>query len=167
MFPWLVLVFLLQSLSLVLSLHELVMLIDLQNDYINPHDCARKVNALALPQLGLLAASAGVCVLSGRWISALLYLAALALLESNRAGAHVDVTEVMRTLATKRKQRLWLVALHAALLVFCIASLIHHALSDMAAADAAPGSRLPRVKVATGSVRPNHERRPAGRLAVF
>lgn len=157
-FAWLVLAFLLQSLALILSLHELVLLVDLANDHLNPYDAVLRVNALGLPKLGLLAASCLVFLLAGRWLSALFYLCVLASVARSRAAALLDVTEVMRTLPAKRRQRIYYAVLQTALLVFCIASLIHHALGGMATADAAPTPRSRGVASNVGSVRPDYER---------
>ena len=49
-FHWLVLTFSLQAAMLVTALHELVLLGDLQSDFINPHDCAKRVNRLLVTQ---------------------------------------------------------------------------------------------------------------------
>jgi len=72
-FHWLVLTFSLQAAMLVTALHELVLLGDLQSDFINPHECARKMNQMALPQLVLLALVAVLFLFSGRWVYALVY----------------------------------------------------------------------------------------------
>ena len=73
MFPPLVLAFCLQAVLLVVSLNELVLLTDLQNDHLNPHECARRVNRTAKPRLALLAAEVLVCLLSFRWFMVLIY----------------------------------------------------------------------------------------------
>ena len=66
----------------------------------------------------------------------------------------IDVTEVIKTLPEKRRQRYAQLAMHGALLVLSIYTLIAHALWGAVAVAAPP--RRERVK--TGSVHSAHER---------
>jgi hypothetical protein len=73
MFPILVLTFGLQAALVVLALYAVVLLGDLERDFINPHDCSRKLNRLVLPQLVLLGLETLAFFFLGRWLVAAVY----------------------------------------------------------------------------------------------
>ncbi len=149
--------FALQALLVVLSLFSLVTLSDLENDFLNPIDCAARLNLLVKPELALLAAQTAWFLLHGRWYLTLLYgthehrartfvtaaltprhLAAAVLAYHARCYARgealVDATEVIRTLAAEKRARLARLGVHVALFVLVIYGLIGHALMHAASA---------------------------------
>ena len=95
------------------ALVGMVTLADLENDFVNPHDCARRANAAAAAEVGAHAARGQRA--AGRWIVLLLQAAALGIVLRDapraatrdragmRAALAVDPTDVFATLQRKRR----------------------------------------------------------------
>ncbi|XP_010263191.1 PREDICTED: protein cornichon homolog 4-like [Nelumbo nucifera] len=87
---------------------QLMCLADLEFDYINPYDSARRINSVVLPEFGTLGALCFLFLISGHWFMFILclpYLYYNARMYMRRQHL-VDVTEIFNMLNWEKKQRL-------------------------------------------------------------
>ena len=122
------------------------MLSDLQNDLVNPHDCARKLNQLQVrltqpalqrrveaarshfcthvqtPERVLLGLQALTYAVAGRWLMMLVSAAQLAYLlhkaHLGRSGFHA--ADMISVLPQEKRSRIWRLALCGALLILIV-----------------------------------------------
>ncbi|XP_020527457.1 protein cornichon homolog 4 isoform X2 [Amborella trichopoda] len=108
LFLWLLAFFLLIAL-LGLMVYQLMCLVDLEFDYINPYDSASQINRVILPEFiiqGILSLS---FLLSGHWVMFLIcspylyYSVRLYMLKQHL----IDVTEIFNLLKREKKRRLF------------------------------------------------------------
>ena len=144
---WLVL-FALEAAAVGGALVGMVTLADLENDFVNPHDCARRANAAAAAEVGAHAAAGAAALLSGRWIVVLLQAAALGIVLRDalarghgataagvRAALAVDPTDVFATLQEEKTRRAVRLSAHMAIFVVVTVRLVQAALSTLVALD--------------------------------
>eukprot|EP00270_Netrium_digitus_P013939 TRINITY_DN4693_c0_g1_i1.p1 TRINITY_DN4693_c0_g1~~TRINITY_DN4693_c0_g1_i1.p1 ORF type:complete len:145 (+),score=33.63 TRINITY_DN4693_c0_g1_i1:279-713(+) len=109
--PWVFLLWLLSfflvAALLGIDMYTLICLSDLENDFVNPHDCASRMNMFALPELGLHTFLAALHLLSGRFLMVLINLPLL-IFHFHRflCNEHLmDVTEIFNQLPPEKKVR--------------------------------------------------------------
>ncbi|PSC73122.1 cornichon-like protein 1 [Micractinium conductrix] len=102
---WLV-AFLLQSALLGCCMYQLIQLSDLEADFLNPHDAARNINRVVLPEYGAQAALTVLLLGTGRWFYGGVHAVLLAYHARQylRRQHLADVTEIFRQVG-ERKQR--------------------------------------------------------------
>ncbi|XP_010277372.1 PREDICTED: protein cornichon homolog 4 [Nelumbo nucifera] len=89
-------------------IYQLICLADLEFDYINPYDSARRINSVVFPEFGTQGALCTLFLISGHWFMFLLclpYLYYNVRMYSRRQHL-VDVTEIFNMLNWEKKQRL-------------------------------------------------------------
>mmetsp|Transcript_20500 Transcript_20500/g.57750 ORF Transcript_20500/g.57750 Transcript_20500/m.57750 type:complete len:139 (+) Transcript_20500:106-522(+) len=104
---WMVILVLISAL-IFFSVHLLVNIIDLENDFLNPIDMCNAVNMLVLPEYVCLGLMVVVLALGGYWIETLAYLPLLGyninLVVKNKHK--LDPTVIYQVMARKRKHTL-------------------------------------------------------------
>jgi len=118
--------FLLQGAVLACLMHALVCLSDLENDFVNPHDSCKRVNAIVRYEVAAQAALLGFYLLAGFWLLALLQLP-ITLFHARcyyRRELMMDVTEAFRELPREKRQRLVKLGYYLLCLLFVILRLV-------------------------------------------
>ena len=125
---------------------QILVLSDLQNDLVNPHDCARKLNQLQVrlrsrlpqrrvqasrsllrahiqtPERVLLGLQALTYAVAGRWLMMLVSAAQLAYLlhKAQRGGSSLHAADMISALPQEKRARIWRLALCGALLILIV-----------------------------------------------
>ncbi|GMI98333.1 hypothetical protein like AT1G12390 [Hibiscus trionum] len=104
---WLVTFFFLISLLAIIC-YQLICLIDLEIDHVNPYDSAVRINKVVMPEFIIQALFCLVCLITGHYLLGFLSLPYLYCnLSVYRRRKHlVDVTEIFNQLKWEKKQRL-------------------------------------------------------------
>jgi len=91
---------------LFLSVYVVIMLTDLECDYINPIDCCNNLNVFIMPEIFAQAFLVGYFVLSGCWLAMFINLPLLIFHINKIAGNHhmLDATEIFRTLPNHKTE---------------------------------------------------------------
>jgi hypothetical protein len=160
-----------QAVLVTLQLYGLVVVSDLSSDSINSYDAAENLNALVKPEVAILLVQALWLGANGRFLltlccgaSARARAASSVLTSLQPPGAllsfklrrirhneaEISVTDIVQKLSEKRSRLCAGLAVHTVLFLACISLLFMEAL------ELVPDTRKQRV--ATGSVRPDHER---------
>ncbi|XP_020959414.1 protein cornichon homolog 1 [Arachis ipaensis] len=123
---WLLICFLLNIAFFASFFYQVLILSDLEDDYMNPFDASSRVNYFVVPEFigqGLLCA---LCLLTGHWIMFLLTLP-LACYHANlfmKRQHLLDVTEVFRVLKAEKKFRIVKLAFYLSVLIITIFRLV-------------------------------------------
>ncbi|KAI9079868.1 hypothetical protein K1719_038114 [Acacia pycnantha] len=105
-FLWLLTFFLLLALLCLLG-YQLILLVDLEFDYINPYDSASRINWVVLPEFIVQGVLCFILLVTGNWVMFLLslpYLYYNVKLYMTRQHL-VDVTEIYNQLRWEKKKR--------------------------------------------------------------
>ncbi|KAK4269730.1 hypothetical protein QN277_022848 [Acacia crassicarpa] len=105
-FLWLLTFFLLLALLCLLG-YQLILLVDLEFDYINPYDSASRINWVVLPEFIVQGVLCFIYLVTGNWVMFLLslpYLYYNVKLYMTRQHL-VDVTEIYNQLKWEKKKR--------------------------------------------------------------
>ncbi|WOL13050.1 hypothetical protein Cni_G21819 [Canna indica] len=107
-FVWLTAFFVLVVL-IVLVIHQLMSLADLEFDYINPYDSASRINNVIYPEFALQGLLCLLFLLSGNW---LMFLLCIPYLYYNvtlyqRKQHLIDVTEIFNQLSREKTRRIF------------------------------------------------------------
>ncbi|KAK4803124.1 hypothetical protein SAY86_001327 [Trapa natans] len=107
LFSWLFCFFLLCVVLCLLG-YQLICLADLETDYINPYDTAKRINAVVLPEFVSQGALCLLYLLTGQWV---IFFVSLPYLCCNirsyrRRGYLVDITEIYKDLPKEKARRL-------------------------------------------------------------
>eukprot|EP00850_Spirogloea_muscicola_P015876 SM000125S26081 [mRNA] locus=s125:283292:284582:+ [translate_table: standard] len=107
-------------------MYMLICLSDLENDFINPHDSASRINLLVAPEAALHAGLSVLHLVTGRWIFALLNAPLVAYHARlwQRREHLVDVTEIFVQLPAAKKMRLLKLFFYLLLFVISIYKLV-------------------------------------------
>ncbi|XP_024019048.1 protein cornichon homolog 4 [Morus notabilis] len=106
LWTWLLSFFFILALLLILGF-QLVCLVDLEYDYINPYDSASRINRVVLPEFITQAVLCFVLLVTGHWVAFLLSLPYLYYnVRQYMQGKHlVDVTEIYSQLNQEKNKR--------------------------------------------------------------
>ena len=112
--------FLIEAALLGIIMYTLICLADLENDFINPHDSANRINKFVGPEYVLQAIHFLFFLLAGKWSLVLVSLPVVGWLARSylKGEALVDVTEIFNNLSMEKKIRLTKLFFH--LLMFII-----------------------------------------------
>ncbi|XP_054781473.1 protein cornichon homolog 4-like [Prosopis cineraria] len=105
-FLWLLTFFLILALLCLLG-YQLILLVDLEFDYINPYDSASRINWVVLPEFIVQGVLCFILLVTGNWLMFLLslpYLYYNVTLYMTRQHL-VDVTEIYNQLKWEKKKR--------------------------------------------------------------
>ncbi|CAI9093680.1 OLC1v1029238C1 [Oldenlandia corymbosa var. corymbosa] len=130
-FLWL-LFFLILICLVAMVIYQLVCLSDLELDYINPYDSARRINMVILPEFITQAVLGILFLLTGHWFMALLsipYAYYNFRLYAQREHL-IDVTEIFNLLDREKQRRIFKLGYIALLIVTNLFWLIYTALED-------------------------------------
>ena len=119
-----------------MNMYMLVCLTDLQNDFMNPHDTANRINKLVVPEVLFHAVVMLVLVMMRRWGLVLVNvpMVLFSFRMYSRKEIYVDVTEIFNVLDREKKRRGWKVGFFS--VVFLIATyrlveeVVHTMMSD-------------------------------------
>ncbi|KAJ4954069.1 hypothetical protein NE237_030901 [Protea cynaroides] len=115
-----------------LIVYQLMCLADLEFDYINPYDSARRINSVIFPEFVTQGVLSFLFLVTGHWIMFLLcvpYLCYNVRMYMHRQYL-VDVTEIFNMLNWEKKQRLVKLAYLVIFLFLTIFWLIYSVLED-------------------------------------
>eukprot|EP00959_Pyramimonas_sp_CCMP1952_P336251 7041027-Pyramimonas_sp.AAC.2 len=131
---WL-LCFLLEGALLGIIMYTLICLADLENDFINPHDSANRINKFVTPEYVLQAAHFLLILLGGKWfLAAISFPVVLWLLRAYFKGqALVDVTEIFNDLPNEKKVRLTKLFCHLVMFIIIIYRVVEASVSVLMA----------------------------------
>ncbi|XP_019432952.1 PREDICTED: protein cornichon homolog 3-like [Lupinus angustifolius] len=106
--------------------YQIILLVDLEFDYINPYDSTSRVNQVVLPEFIIQGIFCLTNLIAGRWF---IFLVALPGLYYNvrlyiRRDHLADVTEIYNKLSWEKKKRLFKVAHLVLLFMLSILSLV-------------------------------------------
>ncbi|BDA44050.1 probable protein cornichon homolog 4 [Coccomyxa sp. Obi] len=89
-------------------MYGLIILSDLENDFINPHDSSASLNTWVMPEYIAQAALTALLLFSGKWLSGLVMLLLVAwnVRTYLRDEHKVDVTEVFRQIPREKNIRI-------------------------------------------------------------
>ncbi|KAL5539905.1 hypothetical protein UlMin_045083 [Ulmus minor] len=118
---WLLSFFFILALLLILGF-QLVCLMDLEYDYINPYDSAARINRVVLPEFITQGAFCVFLLLTGHWVMLFLSLPYLYYnVRRYMQGDHlVDVTEIYNQLNQEKKNRYYKMTYLVILFVFSL-----------------------------------------------
>lgn len=128
--PWLLLfwlvTFLLQCALLGCCMYQLIQLSDLECDFINPHDAARNINWIVLPEYACQAAITALLLLTGRWAYGALHLLLLGyhVQQYLRRQHLADVTEIFRQVGPRKKREIGKLVFYLVTFIIAIYKLI-------------------------------------------
>lgn len=127
-FAWL-LAFFLQAALLGLTMYGLIVISDLESDYVNPHDSSSTLNKLWKPEYLLEGALTILLWVSRYWLQGLIHLPLVAwnLRTFLRDHQTVDVTEIFRQIHWEKKVRIVKLIMYLCLFVFVIYRLVESA----------------------------------------
>ncbi|KAL5571962.1 hypothetical protein UlMin_021559 [Ulmus minor] len=122
---WLLSFFFILALLLILGF-QLVCLMDLEYDYINPYDSAARINIVVLPEFITQGAFCVFLLLTGHWVMLFLSLPYLYYnVRRYMQGDHlVDVTEIFNQLNQEKKNRYYKMTYLVILFVFSLVWLL-------------------------------------------
>ncbi|KAK7285540.1 hypothetical protein RJT34_20314 [Clitoria ternatea] len=126
LFFWLLISFPFNLTFLALTFYQVLMLSDLEADFINPYDASSRINRFVMPEFiaqGLLCA---LCLFTGHWIMFLVTLPVTCyhvMLYVKRKHL-IDVTEVFRELNAEKKFRIAKLAFYLTMLIITIFRLV-------------------------------------------
>ncbi|XP_042510301.1 protein cornichon homolog 4-like [Macadamia integrifolia] len=130
-FSWLLFFFLLIAL-VCLIVYQLICLADLEFDYINPYDSARRINSVVLPEFVTQGVLSILFLITGHWVMFLLCVPYLYYnFRSYTQKQHfVDITEIFNMLNWEKKLRLFKLAYVIILLCLTLFWMIYSVLED-------------------------------------
>ena len=90
-----------------INMYTLLVLADLEHDYINPHDATRRVNATVLPECYVIAAVLIMLLFSGNisFCIMMMPIAIFKLYKYKHQTIRLDVTEIFNVIPLEKKQR--------------------------------------------------------------
>eukprot|EP00898_Chlorokybus_atmophyticus_P000330 jgi/Chlat1/1298/Chrsp118S01737 len=105
-----------------ITMYTLIGVADLENDFINPHDAAERLNWLVIPEYALHAAATLAFLATGRWIAFLINAPLLAYHARKylRKTHYVYVTDIFRQLPREKRERLVKLGFHMLFFVLVI-----------------------------------------------
>ncbi|CAI5488717.1 unnamed protein product [Closterium sp. Naga37s-1] len=118
---WMV-AFLVSAALVGIVMYMLICISDLENDFINPHDAARRVNGFVFPEISLHSGLTVVFALTGHWLMFLINLP-LALYHFHlylRKEHMVDVTEAFNQISVQRRRQLIRFVIYLTLMIATI-----------------------------------------------
>ncbi|WJX76956.1 hypothetical protein P8452_60312 [Trifolium repens] len=106
--------------------YQLILLVDLEFDYINPYDSTSRVNQVILPEFFLHAIFCFINLIAGHWVILLISLPCLYYNVSLyiKRQHYADVTEIYNKLNFEKKKRLFKVGHLILIFVISILSLV-------------------------------------------
>ncbi|KAL1368205.1 protein cornichon homolog 1 isoform X1 [Arachis hypogaea] len=122
LFFWLVICFPSSIALLATTFYQVLILSDLEADYINPFDAASRINYFILPEYIGQGALCVLCLFTGHWFMFLLSLPVTChhIMRYVKREHLIDVTEVFRGLNAERKFRLAKLVMYLILLIVVI-----------------------------------------------
>ncbi|KAG4402338.1 hypothetical protein GLYMA_02G175400v4 [Glycine max] len=125
---WLVICFPANIALLASTFYQVLILSDLESDYINPFDAASRINYFVLPEYVGQGALCALCLFTGHWFMFLLTVPVTCYhLRLYVKREHlIDVTEVFRVLNAEKKYRIAKLALYLTVLIVTIFRLKSH-----------------------------------------
>ncbi|KAG4982589.1 hypothetical protein JHK82_027440 [Glycine max] len=104
------------------TFYQVLILSDLESDYINPFDAASRINYFVLPEFVGQGALCALCLFTGHWFMFLLTVPVTCYhLRLYVKREHlIDVTEVFRVLNAEKKYRIAKLALYLTVLIVTI-----------------------------------------------
>ncbi|KAK9916157.1 hypothetical protein WJX75_009511 [Coccomyxa subellipsoidea] len=127
---WLV-AFFIQLALLGMSMYGLIILSDLENDFINPHDSSASLNTWVMPEYIAQGVLTAMLLLTGKWVSGLVMLTLLAwnVRTYLRDEHKVDVTEVFRQIPREKNIRIVKLVFYLLGFVYFIYRIVHTAVN--------------------------------------
>jgi len=110
--------------------YSLMCISDLENDYANPHDTAKRVNKVVVPEQVLHAIHLLYLIAGGRWGMVLLNTLPAIWAIYCRAGSktpYLDVTEIFNQLPQEKKSRLLKLGFYMVVMVLVLYRLVQAA----------------------------------------
>ncbi|ESW11996.1 hypothetical protein PHAVU_008G076200 [Phaseolus vulgaris] len=106
--------------------YQLILLVDLEFDYINPYDSTSRINQVVVPEFIIQGSFCFINLIAGHWF---IFLLSLPFLYYNvrtyiRREHLADVTEIYNKLNWEKKKRLFKVAYLVAVFVMSVVSLV-------------------------------------------
>lgn len=125
--------FVLQSSLLGIAFYTLIILSDLENDFINPYDLSTKLNRWVVPEYALQIAITLVCCLSLKYFTGVAQLCMLAYLVKFWIARqqYIDATDAFKQLPAQKKKRTIILVFHLCLFVFITYRVIECALHSL------------------------------------
>ncbi|MED6221385.1 hypothetical protein PIB30_054089 [Stylosanthes scabra] len=122
LFFWLVICFPTSIALLATTFYQVLILSDLESDYINPFDASSRINYFVLPEYIVQGALCVLCLFTGHWLMFFLTLPVTCyhIMRYVKREHLIDVTEVFRGLNAERKFRLAKLVMYLILLIVVI-----------------------------------------------
>ena len=130
---WLSLFFFLGAM-LGMNMYILVCLTDLQNDFMNPHDTANRINKLVMPEVMFHVCLTVIQILMNRFGLVLLHLPVLLFslrLMYQKRELYIDVTEIFNVLQREKRRRGWKVGFFSVAFVIATYRLVEEVVHTM------------------------------------
>ncbi|ESW34221.2 hypothetical protein PHAVU_001G138400 [Phaseolus vulgaris] len=126
LFFWLIICFPFHIAFLASTFYQVLMLSDLEADFINPYDASSRINYFIVPEFigqGLLCA---FCLLTGHWIMFLMTVPVTCyhMMLYMKQQHLIDVTEVFRVLNSEKKFRLAKLAYYLTIIIIIVFRLV-------------------------------------------
>mmetsp|Transcript_2421 Transcript_2421/g.4870 ORF Transcript_2421/g.4870 Transcript_2421/m.4870 type:complete len:160 (+) Transcript_2421:341-820(+) len=123
--------FLVEAGLLGMIMFTLICLMDLESDFINPHDATGRINKLLLPERLLQGVHTIVLLVRGEFLVSIpnLALAAFLVYQIVKRNALLDVTEIFTQLPWEKRVRLCKLAVHFVSLIYVIYRLVEAGVS--------------------------------------
>mmetsp|Transcript_11455 Transcript_11455/g.36202 ORF Transcript_11455/g.36202 Transcript_11455/m.36202 type:complete len:187 (-) Transcript_11455:176-736(-) len=115
-------------------MYMLICLTDLENDFINPHDSAKRINKFVVPEYVAQALLTVIMIGSGHWLFTLVNLGVAAYHVHKvfvRKDFLVDVTEIFNQLPVQKKERLIKLGAYLVCFVYIIYRLVEAAVRGL------------------------------------
>ena len=102
-------------------------MVDLENDYINPHDATRRINSTLLPELVGLGVMMLLLLGAGRFVFFMLLLALVAYKAHKhwRSSLVLDVTEIFGVINVEKRARMAQIVWLAVLFIYAIIEVVY------------------------------------------
>ncbi|KAL2326965.1 hypothetical protein Fmac_020392 [Flemingia macrophylla] len=119
---WLAICFPVNIALLASTFYQVLILSDLESDYINPFDASSRINYLVLPEFIAQGALCALCLFTGHWFMFLLTVPVTCyhLMLYVKREHLIDVTEVFRVINAEKKLRIAKLALYLIVLIVTI-----------------------------------------------
>eukprot|EP01026_Neomeris_dumetosa_P057879 TRINITY_DN5351_c0_g2_i1.p1 TRINITY_DN5351_c0_g2~~TRINITY_DN5351_c0_g2_i1.p1 ORF type:complete len:158 (+),score=5.03 TRINITY_DN5351_c0_g2_i1:147-620(+) len=126
----LMIAFILQILLIAICMYVLICLTDLEQDFLNPQDCAKRVNDFMYPELGLLVALVLELAVTGKFILSIIIGLVLGYQGRSwwRRELFLDQMEIFNQCIFEKRKRTGMLCVHFAMFMVILYRLITSAL---------------------------------------
>ncbi|KAK9808104.1 hypothetical protein WJX73_006585 [Symbiochloris irregularis] len=134
---WLV-CFFVQGALIGMVMYALILLSDLENDFMNPHDASAGINRWVVPEFVAQSSFAALLILRFEWIAFPLHTA-LALWNARqylKKRHKTDVTEIFRQLPREKNMRIAKLAFYLISFIYCIFRVVDTAVNGLMSPEA-------------------------------